>query len=274
MSRRPRGHPPRPPRAVGHSSDTASRRRGGGLRTLSAHTRLPRAALPALHARSQARGREQDTRYRGGGVGADTFSGTGSTGSAGCRAQNSLRKADPGHTAVPPLQPDDGGRRQRACWARPFPAKPPPGRGGGGCCTLPGQWTRASCAAPQTRLGFKVLSLKKNGLTLKAAVWDARRQATRPCDPAGRGRGSLEPHKAVCVAPPGQERSAGPAGPRGSARQCGGTSDSAATAAHTGDGGAWLLPPSGKRTPGLRDSRLGQAAGSRLCRRKLSARVS
>lgn len=209
-----------------------------------------------------------------GGVGADTFSGTGSTGSAGCRAQNSLRKADPGHTAVPPLQPDDGGRRQRACWARPFPAKPPPGRGGGGCCTLPGQWTRASCAAPQTRLGFKVLSLKKNGLTLKAAVWDARRQATRPCDPAGRGRGSLAPHKAVCVAPPGQERSAGPAGPRGSARQCGGTSDSAATAAHTGDGGAWLLPPSGKRTPGLRDSRLGQAAGSRLRRRKLSARAS
>lgn len=175
--------------------------------------------------------------------------------------------------------PAAAARRRRAAAARvlgkALPRKAPPRTGrGGGCRTLPGQWTRASCAAPQTRLGFKVLSLKKNGLTLKAAVWDARRQATRPCDPAGRGRGSLEPHKAVCVAPPGQERSAGPAGPRGSARQCGGTSDSAATAAHTGDGGAWPLPPSGKRTPGLRDSRLGQAAGSRLRRRKLSARAS
>lgn len=86
-----------------------------------------------------------------GGVGADTFSGTGSTGSAGCRAQNSLRKADPGHTAVPPLQPDDGGRRQRACWARPFPAKPPPGRGGGGVPHTAGSVDQGLvCCSPNT----------------------------------------------------------------------------------------------------------------------------
>lgn len=53
------------------------------------------------------------------------------------------------------------------------------------------------------------------------------------------------------MAPPGRERSAGPAGPRGSARQCGGTSGSVATAAPAlGETHAWAagLPArSGRR---------------------------